>query len=1006
MSKAALNYYLNEANQAINQLDSAQQGVAQLMTTAHALERVALTSVFLEIDSLMAEEPTLQNQKISGTDAPVLQVMDTTGLEEYRIFLPSRTQLLNSYYTYLSGSGYNPSSALEANAYLANIQSILPTQTNETQNFSVTEALAESIERQVPALLNQLRIFDPPVREWILQLAWEAGDGDDRARELLGYVLTAFLMCVEIDDYSAPGQTLTQQRVLLRTPPTSAAADVANSLLDEINGNTDTTGLTDCFIPLTPDQIAANKAALDAALRFLPSLASPEGVAAAREAVAAKATDPDILAEISTELDPKGTSNDPILLAILAAAAYVVENYGGPDPTALLLAVESAANDFLAASEAAFGPKASPNFRTAIAVAADLRLTGVRRREALVALRAGLVPVSAGALYAEVERLLWVAANRLIDKTEFTEEILERYTLNMSDLYWMLKSYVDEVFTTAEDLATAQTQALLIITNDLSTPGTALLPSDPATFTDALAQIATVAVTPEDRFVQFERIRDIGQRLSVVAPMPDFRIYVDILVGGGYLAEEEYLINYQALYDEAVRLGLGSPEEVAADLQAFGNILFNALFLDEIVTQLETITANFFSAEDWAALKGGPVPIGTGSGKMLDEYWCSVVDPAAVTVLADAVVLSRTLNTVTDPAARQQIIDADTAEIRALAGLADVEDLVAIYLALTAYAKTPQTLQEETAFVTKIIRGNTDLQQAYQKVTSAVGAAAPVPAGVGFYPLILFSKQNEYQYGLVTLGSNLAVQGGRVLSNIGNTIIHQQGASDRPYFIHYYPQGHNDYITQAIYDPADYKYRGEQPVNGFTTARLSSAAGVLGYYPDVRAAATRQDFSNNFGNAGDGGGGGGGGANSGSLQNAICKMDALFNLINQLNGAMDAATGAITGGLNNAISALNGQIFNLAGKLTSLIQGVGNMGSVNLGVNCKCLSFDFSVNLQKLIQPLSSWLTGFAGSLKIPNPFSGLQNPFHLDPKLGCLQKLISPQQQRELLRAGAKESE
>jgi hypothetical protein len=983
VSTAAYNYYLTEANSALNQLNSAQTGVATLTTTAVALERVALANVFSEIDSLLAGEPTLADKKITGSATPVLQVMDTAGLEEYRIFLPSRTALRNDYYTYLSGSGYNPSSAVEANAYLSTIQSILPTQTNETLNFSVIEALAEEVEKQVPALLDALRILAPPVREWILQLAWEAGDGDDRARQLLGYVLTSFLMSVEIDDYSPPGQTLTGQRILLRTPPSSLDTDAANSLLDEINGNTDTTGLTNCFVPLTPEEIDGNKAALDTAVRFLPSLHSPEGISEAEAEVAANATDPDILAEVAAELTPKGTPDDPVLLAIKEAAQYVMDVYGGPDPTALLLAVESAANDFLEMSEANFGPKASPNFRTAVVVTADPRLTGVRRREGLVALREGLVPVAAGTLYAEVENLLWIAANRLIDANAYTWTVLDKYAVNMPDTYWILKSYVDEAFTTASDLAEAETAALAILTNDLDNPGTSLTADDPATFTDALNRIATVAVTPEDRFTQFERIRDLGQRLSNTSPLPDFRIYVDLLVGGGYLADAEYVANYQVLYDEAVRLGLGTPESVSAELSAFGNAAFNPFFLNEILTELQRVTGDFFSEMDLEAITSGPSPIGTG-GKALDAYWTSVVDPVAATALANAIVLSRTLNTVTDPAARASIIATDTAALGALTDLADVANVLAIYRALTAYAKTPKTVAEETAFVTSIISGNPDLTSAYEAVLSAVAAAAPTAAEVGFYPLILFSKINEYQAGLVTSASNLSVQGGRVLSNIGNTIIYQKGSSPNPYFKSYYPTGHCDVVSQAIYDPADYTYSGEQPLNGFSTARLSSSDGVLGYYPDVSSPSTQADFASDFNSSG-------GGFNTDALQNAICKMDTLFNLITQLNGVTDAATGAVIGGINNAIGAINSQIYGLVGKLTTLISGLGNMGSINLGVNCTCMSFDFSINLNKLLAPINSWLTNFGASLAIKNPFAGLKNPFHLDPKLGCLSKLLSP---------------
>src|ERR1700675_2796510 len=121
MSIAALNYYVNEATSAINQIEAAKTTAAALTATAHALERVALTNVFSQINTLFAGEPTLQNHAIKGSDNPVLQILDSTGTEEYRINLPSRETLLSDYYTYLTGSGYNPSSAVDANAYYAQV---------------------------------------------------------------------------------------------------------------------------------------------------------------------------------------------------------------------------------------------------------------------------------------------------------------------------------------------------------------------------------------------------------------------------------------------------------------------------------------------------------------------------------------------------------------------------------------------------------------------------------------------------------------------------------------------------------------------------------------------------------------------------------------------------------------------------------------------------------------------------------------------------------------------
>jgi hypothetical protein len=103
----------------------------------------------------------------------------------------------------------------------------------------------------------------------------------------------------------------------------------------------------------------------------------------------------------------------------------------------------------------------------------------------------------------------------------------------------------------------------------------------------------------------------------------------------------------------------------------------------------------------------------------------------------------------------------------------------------------------------------------------------------------------------------------------------------------------------------------------------------------------------------------------------------------------DAPTGAIIGGLSNAINSINNTLVGLTSKLNALINSVGNMGSINLNVNCKCMAFDFSVDLRQLLAPISSWLTDFAAGLKIPNPFAGLHNPFHLNPNLGCPQSML-----------------
>ena len=289
-SQTAYNYLLSTTNSTIEQIASAQQAAADLTTVGRALERTVLTNVFSEVQALCANEPSLANMAFSISQTPILQILDTRGQEEYRIFLPTRGGVRDAYFTWLTGSGYSPTSVAEANAYYANVNSLLATSSvDESRDFSLLETFAEDAEKQIPALLTQLRITAPPVREWINTLAWEAGDGDDRSRELLGYTLTSFLMGEEIDDYSVPGQALTSDRITLRLgPPTPAASDptidtsasdAASSLLDEINGNVDTQGLTgNCFSGLTPAGIAANQAALATSLRYIPSLHSSGGV--------------------------------------------------------------------------------------------------------------------------------------------------------------------------------------------------------------------------------------------------------------------------------------------------------------------------------------------------------------------------------------------------------------------------------------------------------------------------------------------------------------------------------------------------------------------------------------------------------------------------------------------------------------------------------------------------------------------------------------------------------
>lgn len=188
----------------------------------------------------------------------------------------------------------------------------------------------------------------------------------------------------------------------------------------------------------------------------------------------------------------------------------------------------------------------------------------------------------------------------------------------------------------------------------------------------------------------------------------------------------------------------------------------------------------------------------------------------------------------------------------------------------------------------------------------------------------------------------------------------------------YNSQGSSDVVSQTSSNTVQ-TFNGEQPASTFASSKLTSTTPVTAYSPDIRNSSSQSSFLSSIS------------GNSSGGQNSLCVMDSLFNLINQLNGITDSATGAVIGGINNAISSINSTINGLTGKLTSLIQGVGNMGSLNLSVNCKCMSFDLSTNLQQLLQPISSWLTNFGGGIgQITNPFSGLQNPFHLNPSIGC----------------------
>ena len=255
---------------------------------------------------------------------------------------------------------------------------------------------------------------------------------------------------------------------------------------------------------------------------------------------------------------------------------------------------------------------------------------------------------------------------------------------------------------------------------------------------------------------------------------------------------------------------------------------------------------------------------------------------------------------------------------------------------------------------------------------------------VAYYPLALFSKNNEYAAGVTLLAANRCVQGGRVLSNIGSSVTIYAAATSipisigiTPYQTTYYPQGTSDVVSQTIYDPSVFTYSGENPVSSFVSGILTDANSISSYISNLSS-------SSSSGLDAIGGAVGGltssiqGLASSASsaLQNIVCKMDTLTNMITQLNGITDSITGAVIGGISNAISSINSIIPDYVSKLQGLITSVGAMGSIGLKVNCKCMAFDLSVNLSTLLAPIASWLTGFANMLsglfpKIPNPFAG-----------------------------------
>ena len=119
-SQTAYNYFLSETNATIEQIASSQQAAADLTTVGRALERTVLTNVFSEVRELCASEPSLANMAFSISQTPILQILDTRGQEEYRIFLPTRGKVRDAYFTWLTGSGYSPTTVAEANAYYAN----------------------------------------------------------------------------------------------------------------------------------------------------------------------------------------------------------------------------------------------------------------------------------------------------------------------------------------------------------------------------------------------------------------------------------------------------------------------------------------------------------------------------------------------------------------------------------------------------------------------------------------------------------------------------------------------------------------------------------------------------------------------------------------------------------------------------------------------------------------------------------------------------------------------
>jgi hypothetical protein len=440
------------------------------------------------------------------------------------------------------------------------------------------------------------------------------------------------------------------------------------------------------------------------------------------------------------------------------------------------------------------------------------------------------------------------------------------------------------------------------------------------------------------------------------------------------------------------------PELIKAELAALGNLNFSDTFAESLIFALQELTDAYFTEEELGYFTGTPLdPLRLASGALAyDRYWTDLAGEDGKLVLDTAVVLSRTLNTLFEQDRARAIAEARLAFARLSDFIPDPETAAAVSEALMGQVKTPQAVGEEADFLKLIFAGNEALDSAYnelvetvndglEEVTSALPDASRTDlqgaVAVVYYPLILFAKNNEYGHGITITSVNHTVQGGRVLSGVGNayTALTAEPSAAVPYSTTYFPQGSGDMLSQALYDPNAYTYAGENPANSFASGVTPS---ISDYNPDIRTPGSGSNMAFNLQSSVS--------SMTGNLQNILCKMDMLNNLISQLNGAVDAATGALVGGINNAISGLNNTIKGLTDKLGSLLNTVGNLGSINLKVNCKCMSFDLSVPLQKLLKPISSWLISFGAGFSIKNPFAGLKNPFHLNPNLGCPQEMLS----------------